>query len=285
MIGIGVRTGRWWSEVWPGSRWLDRLAAARPTRRLDDNVFRQSLAELSRRARERSAQRSAVDPGAAAQARRAALLAYDHSKTRKLTWMLSLAAGVIGGTAIAALIAAISTSPTSTSVSVAPAPIAVAQEPPSPSQVASVTEPAPAPAAAVLPAQSPTEVAPSAATPSELALQSDEVREVQTRLRSFGFNPGPIDGVAGRMTEGAVLRYEQQRGQQQTGAIDRQLLEQLRQDPAPRVQVPTQVAQRPTRPDSRAASAPAPVARRADPLQPLKDGFDGLGRWIDSLVR
>ena len=254
------------------------------TGRLDDGLFRRSLAALWRRAAERSAQRSAVDPDMAAQARHAALLACDRARTRRLTWLLSLAAGAIGGTAIAALVAAISASPPPTSASVAAPSVAVAQEPPSRSLEASAVEPAPAPAAVVSEAQPPpAETAPSASAPNDPPLQSDEVREVQTRLRSFGFNPGPVDGVAGRMTEGAVLRYQQQRAQQRTGAVDRQLLEQLRQDPAPKAQVPRQVARRPTRPDPR--PTPAPAARRADPMQPLKDGLDGLGRWIDSLLR
>ena len=85
-------------------------------------------------------------------------------------------------------------------------------------------EPAPSSAAAPLAAPEP--------------LRGEEVREVQKRLQGFGFNPGPADGVAGRMTAGAVMSYQQSRGQPQTGDIDRELLEQLRQDPAPQVAPP-----------------------------------------------
>lgn len=113
--------------------------------------------------------------------------------------------------------------------------------------------------------------------PANAALKRDEIQEVQTRLRSFGFDPGPADGNAGRMTEAAVMRYQQERGQQQTGTADRQLLEQLRQDPAP------QVAQRPVRP----ARAPAvPRTRRSDgPFEPVRATGERIGRWLESVLR
>ena len=63
-------------------------------------------------------------------------------------------------------------------------------------------------------------------SPNEPPLQQENVRDLQTKLRSFGFNPGPIDGVAGRTTEGAILHYQQTRDLPQTGKVDRQLLEQ-----------------------------------------------------------
>ncbi len=73
---------------------------------------------------------------------------------------------------------------------------------------------------------------------NEPPLLRDEVREVQAMLRSFGFNPGPVDGIPGRMTDAAVMRYQEARAQPQIGKVDRDLLEQLRQDPAPQVVQP-----------------------------------------------
>ena len=35
---------------------------------------------------------------------------------------------------------------------------------------------------------------------------------VQTRLHRLGFDPGPIDGIRGRRTIGAVKRLQQSRG-------------------------------------------------------------------------
>jgi peptidoglycan hydrolase-like protein with peptidoglycan-binding domain len=110
-------------------------------------------------------------------------------------------------------------------------------------------------------------------------LRSDEVAEVQTRLHSFGFNPGPLDGAAGPMTQAAVMRYQQDRGQSPTATVDRKLLEQLRQDPAPPVAAP-QVAQRAARP-VRASSA----ARQSDPFEPLRMAARDVERWFQSLGR
>jgi hypothetical protein len=86
------------------------------------------------------------------------------------------------------------------------------------------------------------------------------------------------------MTESAVLRYQQNRGQQ-AGAVDRQLLEQLRQDPAPQVPSPQmQVAQRAARPGAyRAAGAPA--ARPSDPFEPLRVAGYRITQWMQSLTR
>jgi hypothetical protein len=262
----------------------------------DDETFKQSLAELARRAGERLARQSAADPGAAAQARRSALLAYDRARTRRLRWAVGFAAGLIAGTGVAALVSILEPSPAPVSAGVTPAepvpavesasvapapgsaPSASTPEVPSPSPARSAIEPA-APSAAPPAATASNDQAPA---PGEAALERDEVREVQVKLRSFGFNPGPIDGIAGRTTEGAVLNYQQKRELPQTGKLDRQLLDQLRQDPTP--QVPQQFAQRAPRPDPRPPSAP-PAPRRSDPLQPLKNALDGAGRWIDSLVR
>jgi peptidoglycan hydrolase-like protein with peptidoglycan-binding domain len=89
-------------------------------------------------------------------------------------------------------------------------------------------------------------------------LERNEIQEVQTRLRSFGFNPGPIDGAVGTKTAEAVIKYQQARGQPQTGTVNRELLEQLRQDAAP------QLAQG-------AANANARKSRRTAP--PRSDPF------------
>lgn len=37
-------------------------------------------------------------------------------------------------------------------------------------------------------------------------------RQVQIRLQKFGFNPGPIDGIRGRMTISAVKRFQASKG-------------------------------------------------------------------------
>jgi peptidoglycan hydrolase-like protein with peptidoglycan-binding domain len=98
------------------------------------------------------------------------------------------------------------------------------------------------------------------------------------RLQSFGFNPGPVDGAPGLMTTGAIMHYQQSRGLVQTGKLDRELLEQLRQDPAP------QVAGAP----ATAGIQRATYARRtqsSDPFAPLRTAGDRFGQWLQSLTR
>jgi CheY-like chemotaxis protein len=119
--------------------------------------------------------------------------------------------------------------------------------------------------------------APVKPPPNQTALRRDEAREVQARLRSFSFNPGPVDGVPGAMTEDAIMRYQQNRGQPQTGKVDRELLEQLRQDPAPKI------VQRATGPYARPTSSPGP--RRSDPFEPMRVAGNRLGQWLESLTR
>jgi len=43
-------------------------------------------------------------------------------------------------------------------------------------------------------------------------MTQDDWKNVQRRLMKLGFNPGPIDGIRGRMTTGAVKRFQESRG-------------------------------------------------------------------------
>jgi peptidoglycan hydrolase-like protein with peptidoglycan-binding domain len=65
-------------------------------------------------------------------------------------------------------------------------------------------------------------------------LGRNEILELQTRLKAFGLNPGPLDGVAGPQTAAAVRRYEESRGRSPTGFVDRDLLIRLQQEPPSR---------------------------------------------------
>src|SRR5215475_10911356 len=214
-------------------------------------TFKQSMAELSRRLGERMAPES--DSVASAEARRAALQAYDRARLR---WVVMIALGVLAAIATGIGLASLwpdepEPSPPAATASAAPVatPIAAPIEAPTPPLTAKLPEsPVTAP---VAPAPEPpvqTQAATSEPAADANALRLDEVRELQAKLRAFGFNPGPVDGVAGPMTQSAAMRYQQARGQPQTGAVDRQLLDQLRQDPSP--PVVHQVAQRAPRPDT-----------------------------------
>jgi peptidoglycan hydrolase-like protein with peptidoglycan-binding domain len=108
-------------------------------------------------------------------------------------------------------------------------------------------------------------------------LQRKEINEIQTRLYTFGFNPGPIDGSPGPMTQIAAMRYRAERKLPQTDAINRELLEALRQDPAP------QVAQAPPPPRPASQRTYYTQRRSDDPFESLRIAGDKFGRWLQSL--
>jgi Putative peptidoglycan binding domain len=344
-----------------------------------DEIFKQSIADLSRRLAEQAAKQAAADPRAEAEKRRAALLAYNLARKRRLKMAASGAGLALAAACVAWFVVSISAPPSSETTAsaspppatkvetanitppstpapapataptpaptvspTAPATSTAASEPPpsappppspapvpSPTSTAQATAPSttasvppppaakPAPRAAVAPAPPPPAPWPPPPRPSVAAaraelppaelpqmsratgndsapgvpqasamtpapdptpLQRAEIREVQTKLYTFGFNPGPIDGTAGPMTQKAVTQYQADRGLAQTGTVDRALLEELRDDPAP------QVAQAPP-----PAPAPRPArtyARRSsDPFGPLRQAGDRLSQWFQSLGR
>lgn len=254
MLGDGT-IDSWWRKVWPHG-------ARRSKSPANDAPFIDVMADFSRKLGERVAQQSAGGLTGAAQERREALKAYDRARRRQQI----LTAGVAVGALIALGIASLAP-PTAPPVAAPPA-IAAAPAEPAPAVMVAAAQPTVLPDAAS--AALPTQPAPSstAAPAAPEPLRGEEVQEVQKRLQGFGFNPGPADGVAGRMTAAAVTSYQQSRGQLQTGDIDRELLEQLRQDPAPQVAAPPQ----------RTAQRARARARHSSP-------FDDFGRWLNSLVR
>jgi Putative peptidoglycan binding domain len=60
-------------------------------------------------------------------------------------------------------------------------------------------------------------------------LSSDEVLETQAWLNAFGFYSGPLDGLPGPQTTDAVKRYRTARQMEETSALDRTVLQQVRQ--------------------------------------------------------
>jgi peptidoglycan hydrolase-like protein with peptidoglycan-binding domain len=55
-------------------------------------------------------------------------------------------------------------------------------------------------------------------------LGRNDVRKVQDSLQTKGFDPGPIDGVAGPSTRAAVRKFQDHFGMKASGAIDNQTL-------------------------------------------------------------
>jgi len=120
-----------------------------------------------------------------------------------------------------------------------PAPVSVAPE-------VTVRSPEPVVAPPLVEASAVASVEPTPAVPADNgSLKPEEILELQTLLKSFGFDPGPLDGYWGPLTSGAIRRFEESRGQQQTGNVDRDTLRLLRQNQesqAPRPQPAKMVA-------------------------------------------
>jgi peptidoglycan hydrolase-like protein with peptidoglycan-binding domain len=113
--------------------------------------------------------------------------------------------------------------------------------PPAPTSTAAATSSAPQ---VPLQASSKAGEGPSSAVPEQKAsalptppkeqdglLSPEDVREVQSRLKSLGFDLGPVDGISGPLTTTAIKRYQAAKQRPETGTLDRQLLRQVRQEP------------------------------------------------------
>jgi hypothetical protein len=50
----------------------------------------------------------------------------------------------------------------------------------------------------------------------------DEVWLLQVRLRDLGHDPGPVDGISGPRTQGALMAFQRQAGLPATGTLDQE---------------------------------------------------------------
>ena len=55
----------------------------------------------------------------------------------------------------------------------------------------------------------------------------DQVKQVQTELKSQGLYKGKVDGEAGPQTKAALNAYQKEKGLQQTGMLDQQTMNSL----------------------------------------------------------
>jgi glycosyltransferase XagB len=114
---------------------------------------------------------------------------------------------------------------------------------------------------------------------------SERVREVQRRLRRLGYRPGPIDGRFGRLTKGAVIRFQRDEGLEPNGVAGPRALQRLRiraafdrlttsspQSRSRSPEWPNAVPSRETRP------APPLAPASAEPVKP------GPGRGVFVLI-
>jgi hypothetical protein len=60
----------------------------------------------------------------------------------------------------------------------------------------------------------------------ETNMAADMIKDVQTALKNAGHDPGPIDGIMGRLTRGAINTFQQEKGLA-TGALTYQTIESL----------------------------------------------------------
>jgi hypothetical protein len=158
----------------------------------------------------------------------AAAAGYQYAGVFKNDLMRATASTVVQGSAagpnLAPVVDAIAVQPKSAPAGGPPAPV---NDEPEPIIDAALTTPMPTPPSPIEPTVQP------AATDNEVALSRVEILEVQKRLVSLGIDAGPLDGFVGRRTIRAVQRYEELRGRDITGKVDRGMLKQLQQDLGP----------------------------------------------------
>jgi peptidoglycan hydrolase-like protein with peptidoglycan-binding domain len=66
-----------------------------------------------------------------------------------------------------------------------------------------------------------------APTATQSGVPADTVRQVQQKLKTEGFDPGPVDGVLGPQTESALRDWQQSKGISASGRVDRPTLAAL----------------------------------------------------------
>ena len=98
------------------------------------------------------------------------------------------------------------------------------------------------------------------------AAGADAVRVLQRRLRSLGTPPGPIDGLYGPQTEGAVERFQQRHGLAVDGIVGRQTKQRLLTPAARPTATPAHPETQPGRLE-RKSPAPHGGAESAEPQQ------------------
>lgn len=65
-----------------------------------------------------------------------------------------------------------------------------------------------------------------------------EIREIQTRLKAHGFNPGPIDGISGPRTSAAIIAFKVSKGLAARDYVGPITLGELRKAPGPAIAPP-----------------------------------------------
>jgi len=61
------------------------------------------------------------------------------------------------------------------------------------------------------------------------SMRGNDVRELQTKLQSLGYNVGPIDGIFGPLTEKAVMQFQRDNNIKVDGIVGPQTYATLEQ--------------------------------------------------------
>jgi len=142
-------------------------------------------------------------------------------------WLVK--AALIAGVIVA--VAALWRSPSQVPVAESKVPAVPASTSPAPAPAQEASPPA-APAPPVIVPPQPVAVTPQ--IDGNAPLTPGEARDLQTRLKALGFDPGDIDGIPGPQTAAAIRRFEASRLLTPTGSVDRRTLQRLKEaGPAP----------------------------------------------------
>jgi Putative peptidoglycan binding domain len=205
------------------------LAHRRPPPIDADEPFRQSLADLSRQLASRTPpEPPAYDPKLEAELAPEPKEPAWRWRPRPYLALLALIAGAGLAALIHVMLNATMSEPTQ-------APHIAVVAPPLPDPVPAPTEadlatPKRAAVDPPPPQVAPVVVAAPQPAPPKGKLEAYEIMEIQTRLKAAGVDPGPLDGMPGGQTTGAIKQYQASKAQPQTGKLDRDLLKQLRRE-------------------------------------------------------
>lgn len=67
----------------------------------------------------------------------------------------------------------------------------------------------------------------ASAVPAGATSEPRFIREAQRALRELGYRPGPVDGVIGRRTHGALVKYQRSERIPMTGYLDAETMVRL----------------------------------------------------------
>jgi hypothetical protein len=106
---------------------------------------------------------------------------------------------------------------------------------------------------------------------------SEPVRELQRRLRRHGERPGPIDGLYGPLTEGAVQRFQQAEGLATDGVVGPRTKRRLLAQGAKRPVADTSRTPNTGKPTSLAGDNSAEIARQHPARSPTSEALSAAG--------